>query len=77
MQQNRVRDYVITQDYTRFAQGLHTFVILELAVFRWDYWRLRIYINKIKITDVKDYSYAGITGQLYEITATLRTPRKN
>ena len=38
-EQNRVRDYVIFailsrlhQDYTRFAQGLHIFVIQELAV---------------------------------------------
>ena len=37
-QQNRVRDYVIFAilprlhwDYTRFAQGLHIFVIQELA----------------------------------------------
>ena len=32
-----------------------------------DYWRLRICISKIKITDYKDYT--GITGQVYEITA--------
>ena len=38
-QQNRVRDYVIFAilprlhwDYTRFAQGLHIFIIQELAV---------------------------------------------
>ena len=37
-----------------------------------DYWRLRICINKIKITD-----YIGITGQAYEITAMLRAPRYN
>ena len=38
-----------------------------------DYWRLRICINKIKITDYKDH--VEITGQAYEITTTLRTPR--
>ena len=37
--------------------------------------RLRVCINKIKITDYKDSKdYTVITGQAYEITVMLRTP---